>query len=231
MMKISNEQLGFNKNHAVVIGVVVLAFSFYALPRMGINAKAMFGNDQNKITIIKTDDVRKNVLADMGLSDNPDYDKMREQVALLDRGAIDTKVLGEAIGIGAIPGANDMMLPEMEQNYPFNIVNDNSVIAVSKFKQRVSDIELKYGLVDLMATLNATDSVMIKKSLPVWKQMLEMLSHVPVPESQKDEYRARFGFYFSMYKTAEVYAGVVDESQLPLYLKAMMAFSSKIEDK
>lgn len=231
-MKITKEELGFNKNHGMIIAAVILAFAIYASPALGFDVKRIFIKDKNSFSLepITYESVRSKVMADMGVSESPDYKKMQDQLALIDRGAIDTRVLGEAIGIGEIPSPSEMQLPEMLQEYPLNIISNNDLAKVAGFKQAVSEIENKHGLIDLMATLNTTDASVIKDRLPIWKQMLAELSRVPVPSSFAEEFRARFGFYYSMMKTGEIYAGLVDESELPLYLKAMMAFSSKMEN-
>lgn len=227
-MKISNEQIGFNKNHAIIIGAVILALSFYSLPRMGINVKAMFDKNEVKVAVPTYDETRSKVIADMGLTENPDYNKAREQIALLNRGAIDANVLGEAIGVGAIPGANEMDLPEMEQLYPLNVIKDNGVETVANYHRYVNQIEAKYGVIGMLTILNSSDTQMIMNSMKQWKSMLQELSKIPVPSSLENMHHARLGYYYSMMKTGEVYAGMTSESELGLYVKAMLAFSNKM---
>lgn len=231
-MKISNEQIGFNKNHAMVISAVILAFAVYASPALGFDMKNIFtkkNNSKVQLDLITYDQVKGNVLADLGVEEDPAYNKTRDQLALLDRGAVDAQVLGEAIGVGSIPSAKDMILPEMEQKYPLKVINDNGVDAMLKYKKALSQIDSQYDTMTLMAIMNSGDQQAIKESLPQWSALLKTMSQVEVPSSVKEEYRARLGFNFSMMKAAEVYAGLISDSELPLYLKAIMAYSSKIE--
>lgn len=224
------EQTGMNKNHVMVMGVVVFALASYALPKTGLSVRAMFGNGE-PVAIMTYDDARARVLADMGDISPIDNTKTKDQIALIDRGTLDTQVLGDAIGIGTIPNAKDMQLPELDQQYPVKTVEDDTEATLTRYQMALNDIETRYAVVDMLATLNSSDTESIKQSTFKWKQMLQELSAVPVPTKLQANHRARLGYYYSMMKTGEVYAGISSESELPLYVKAMLAFSSSIDNQ
>lgn len=229
-MKFTKEEIGFNKNHAMIMGVVVFALAGYALPKAGLNVKAMFGGNQ-PVHIMTYDDARAKVIADLGDIGPNDYTKTKDQIALIDRGTLDTQVLGDAIGVGTIPNAKDMQLPELDQQFPLTVTEAEGNEAEASYHTAVSDIESKYGVIDMLAVLNTSNTEELKQSTMQWRQMLRELASVPVPKKMQASHHARLGYYYSLMKTGEVYAGISSESELPLYVKAMLAFSSSMDDE
>lgn len=226
-MKDHLKNLGFNFNHIAVIAVVVFAFSFYALPKLGFKPTALFAKANNAEKMISYDSVRREVYAQMGNIPITDKNKTADQIALLDRGGSNPQVLGEMIGIGTIPSAEDMVLPEMEQRYPVRIIDENSEGTKAAYKEITTKLERKYSVMSLMAAMNSSDKNVLTRSAQAWDYLLTELSAVNTPSELKDFHRTKIGYYYAMMKVTQVYAGLAPESELGLYTKAMLAFTGQ----
>lgn len=223
------QEMGFNGNHALLLLAGVVVFILLLLPRVDIKLSAMFSKaDENKKTLTY-EQVRDEVYAQMGLGSSDDYlQQLENQFALLDRGMADGAVLGEMIGLGEIPSASEINLPEVNQRYPIILSSDNSAQAVTFYRTQVASIESSYNKVGIMAELNSNDKQALLDSTTRWRAMLEELSTLSVPVSQQAFHKNLLHHYYAVLKMGEVYAGAGNEAELGLFLKIMIATANEI---
>lgn len=228
-MKEKLEQYGFGFNHAALITVVSLGLFSLAYAKSDISVKAMFAKAE-KNEMVTYEQVRDEVYAQAGLINNEDeYLKgLQDQFAVLDKGNIDGKVLGEAIGMGEIPQAKDLRLPELEQMYPVRLAETQTKESIEIYLNKIKELEVKYETISLFAVLNSDDKELLTRAAGQWRLLLSELSGLSAPKAMTQYQKAKLGYYYSALKMSEVYAGKVNESELQTYFQALMSYGNAL---
>ncbi|HEX3096058.1 MAG TPA: hypothetical protein VHQ20_02975, partial [Patescibacteria group bacterium] len=108
------KSLGFTAGHAQLLTVAVAIFAVLFVAKSGVNLKTVFVHADTKTEMLTFDQVHNEVAAQENQSSDPTAtDDSAQQLALLDRGDVDGKVLGDAIGIGEIPDADQLIVPDI----------------------------------------------------------------------------------------------------------------------
>ncbi len=231
-MKLFIEKLnnaGFNKNHFQLIGLAMIVFVILIFAKSEISLKSLVTQADSKPEILTYEDALKQVSSNNKVNSDQFNKDLENQFALLDRGQADGKVLGEAIGIGAIPDSSELAVPEAFNEYPVVTSNDNSSVAIANYQNAITNIEARYGTVEMLADLNSDDKQMINSSLAKWKNLLLEISKINVPSSLAESHKNKIVYYYAIMKTGEVYAGQLDESKLSYYLKIMLSYANKVQ--
>lgn len=223
------QQLGFNRNHYLIGLIAVIVFGVLVFPRTGIQLSAMFSQADETKPQITYEAMREKVYAQAGVGKiDPYLQKLDEQFALLDRGQADGAVLGEAIGIGEVPNADELVLPEVEQQFPIRISTSSSPEQESNYLNQLRELEISYNTLAMLGDLNSTDVSLLESSVQKWNSFLTDLSQMEVPVSMEDYHRTKIYYYFSIMRIGSVYAGLSDEASLATYLKVMISFGNKL---
>ncbi len=223
-------QLGFNKNHYALLSFAVVLFAILLIGRSGFKVSAMFTKAEDvPAPTITYEQTRSEVYAQLGVGENDQYlQELDKQFALLDRGDADGAVLGDSIGIGAVPNADELILPEVEQAYPLKISEQSFPQQELNYLSQVQDLEIRYDATTMLADLNSSDTNLIRSSVGRWQSLLTDLSSIAVPSSMQDYQRTKIYYYYSIMKIGSVYAGLEDEESLTTYLKVMIGFGNKL---
>lgn len=228
-MKNNLEQLGFNRNHYLIGLTALIVFAILVFPRTGIKLSAMFSQAEEPKPQITYEQMRGEVYAQMGVGEvDPYIEELDKQFALLDRGQADGSVLGDAIGIGEVPNADELVLPEVEQRFPVRVTAGFQPEQETKYMAQLQELETSYGTLTMAADLNSSDLNLLQASVKKWQSLLTDLSNSEVPPTLEDYHRTKIYYYYSMMKIGNVYAGLEDESALGTYLKVMISFGNKL---
>src|SRR6476469_3596372 len=144
------QSLGFNSAHAKLLTVVVGVFVVLFFAKSNLDVKTLFVKADSKQEVLTYDEV-KNQVAQKYQSSSAGEDDSSDQVALLSRGDVDGKVLGDAIGIGEIPDADQLLLPEISDQLQITKAPTDNADARSAYQIQAQQIENDADITGLLA--------------------------------------------------------------------------------
>jgi len=223
------QSLGFNSAHAKLLTVVVGVFVVLFFAKSNLDVKTLFVKADSKQEVLTYDEV-KNQVAQKYQSSSAGEDDSSDQVALLSRGDVDGKVLGDAIGIGEIPDADQLLLPEISDQLQITKAPTDNADARSAYQIQAQQIENDADITGLLAEINSDDQSTLEHSVNGWEWVINTLSKVPVPASLEKFHKDKLIYYSVLMNTAKIYSHQKSEDDLPLLTKAMLSYSQKIEE-
>ncbi len=230
-MKTKLQSLGFTAAHFQLITAAVIVFGSLIFIKSDLSVRALFAQADNEKPEITYESVRNQLLAEQGLvtPNNESLESDAEQLALLDRGDIDGEVLGDAIGIGAIPDADELLLPEISSQLKLTITPQDNEATRAAYQTTVQTIEADANIVSLLGELNSSDIDTLRHAVSGWQWVINTLSATPVPASLEKYHKTQLTYYSVMMNIGKIYAGDKSEAELPLLTKAMLSYSQKAE--
>ena len=225
------KSLGFNSNHFKLLTVAVIVFGSLIFIKSGLSVGALFAQADDEKPTLTYEQAREQVLAERGTTDSSEAleSEAAAQLALLDLGNIDGQVLGDAIGIGEIPDADELMLPEISSEISFNITSLDDAAAQAQYQVATQTIEADANVVGLLSELNSSDQETLDHAVSGWQWVIGAMSATPVPASLEKFHKTKLIYYSVMMNIGKVYAGQKTESDLPLLTKAMLSYGQKVE--
>lgn len=197
-------ELGFNRNHYLLALAAVLIFSVLVIPQTGLKISALFAKGENSQGMVTYEEVRKQVYAENNIVDDEQYLKdLENQFALLDRGEVDGAVLGQAIGIGAVPDASQVFTRDMLDQIVLTTSSDNSAAAIQKYSEQLLQVEAENNAIMSLANLNSTDSQILEQSKVQASEVVSGLLGVTVPTSLLDFHRYKLIYYQNIIALAD----------------------------
>lgn len=225
------QSAGFTTGHAKLLTVSFAIFAVLFFVKSDLSIRTLFAVADNDAKILTYDDVRRQVESEMGTpqTSNAAGEEIMKQIELLDRGGMDGAVLGEAIGIGAIPDADDLLLPELTANINFvSFPQDDSQSRIY-YQTKTAQIENDASIISLLGALNSTDQAVLRDSVSGWQKVIDQLSAVAVPASLEKYHKAKVTYYAVLMNMGKVYAGDKSDSDMQVLTKAMLSYSQKVE--
>jgi hypothetical protein len=223
------QNLGFTSGHVQLLTVAVAIFAVLIYAKSDINLTAMFASADEEVTMMTYEDALAEATAEQGFDYTNQNDGSEEQLALLDRGEVDGKVLGETIGIGEIPDADEMMLPEISSQLKVNAIGIESAYYRSQYQEWMHNIERDGDITNILAALNSSDPTVLREAVSGWDWVIRKMADVEVPPSLEQYHKNKMIYYSVLKGLGEIYAGDKSESDMPLLAKAMLSFSQKVE--
>lgn len=224
------DRYGFTRNHFGLLLAALAVFTVLVMPRAGIKLSAMFSKADTDAPMITYEQTRGEVYAQMGIIDEDQYlRELENQFALLDRGMADGAVLGESIGIGAIPNAEQVFSRELLDQIVLNVHSDNSKDAMLKYAENVLQVESANGSILLLANLNSSDAQTLMQTKQQAQAIVSGLKAVSVPSALQDLHRYKMIYYQSMAGIAEVFATGESGPEFETDSKILFSVMDKIE--
>ncbi|HMR54983.1 MAG TPA: hypothetical protein PKD34_00105 [Candidatus Doudnabacteria bacterium] len=228
--KTNKSEYGFTRNHFALLGVAVLVFSLLVIPESGIKLSAMFTQAQTQQPVITYDQMRGEVYAQMGIGNESEYiQELENQFALLDRGHADGAVLGESIGIGAIPTAEQVFSRELLDQIQINIINDNSQNSIERYSENVLKVESTNGAIVMLANLNNNDLQVLSETKLQAESLVGDLKAIEVPSELADLHKYKLIYYQTLSVIANGFVGNSNEVDFANHSKILFSVMDKIE--
>lgn len=225
------KDLGFTSAHVQLLTVAFLVLGALIVFKSGINVTAMFAHADNAKPNLTYEQALAQVQAQQAQDDSniSSAESDQSQIALLDRGNIDGQVLGEAIGIGAIPDADQLPLPEITSQISMQTTSQDDDAARLAYQTAVSQTETDANIVGLLGELNSSDKPTLEHAVKGWGWVIDTLQNIPVPPSLAEFHKDKITYYIVMQNIGKIYAGQKPESDLQLLTKAMLSYSQKVD--
>lgn len=197
-------QLGFNRNHYLVAAVAVFIFGVLVIPQTGLKLSNLFARGAETGNMLTYEDVRNQVYAKNNVVDDDQYlADLEQQFALLDRGEVDGAVLGEAIGVGAVPSADQVFTRDLLDQIKLSTTADNSPASMQKYAEQVLQVEAENNALMSLANLNSTDAASLQNSKVQASKVVSGLLGVTVPSSLADFHRYKLIYYQNVMALAD----------------------------
>lgn len=227
------QSLGFTSGHLKLLTVAFVVIGGLIFAKSGLNIKTMFvkaDNETQKQTITY-EQAKAEVEAENPPVDSSTLaDSDAAQIALIDRGDVDGQVLGDAIGIGAIPDADQLVIPDITSQIHMTMDSQDDDKARLQYETTTQGIEADADIVGLLSDLNSSDQSALDHSVKGWGWVIDTLQNTPVPPSLAEFHKNKIAYYSVVMNIGKIYAGQKSDSDLQLLTKAMLSYSQKIED-
>lgn len=229
VMKDKLQSLGFTSGHAHLLLVAVAIFAVLTVAKSDISIKALFVNADEETKMLTYDEVRNKVAAEYGsMSATPADEEAERQLALLDRSLDQGQVLGEQIGIGSIPRAEQIFSRDQLDQIVVQ-TKSTSKESVQKYTEEVLRVESKYGAVALVANLNSNDPAVLNQTKDQAKVIIQNLKGLTVPSELADYHRYKMIYYQTLSNMADAFATNDLNSDFQNTSKIMFGIMEKIE--
>lgn len=223
-------ELGFNRNHYLIGLAAIAVFAALVFPRTGIQLSAMFSQADEVNPKITYEQMRGEVYAQMGVTDDEKYlQDLENQFALLDRGQVDGAVLGQAIGIGAVPSAEQIFTREMLDQIVLTTSSDNTPDNMKKYSEQVLQVETGNEALSTLAALNSSDSQALEQSKDQVDKIVSGLLGVTVPSELLDYHRYKLIYYQNLKAIADSFSGDNANSDLQNQTSILLSVMERIE--
>ncbi len=224
------QAMGFGAGHVQLLTVAVALFAVLMYAQSSMSITTLFASADDEVKMITYEDALAESNAQYGnLADSSVSQAEEEQLALLDRNQIDGKVLGEAIGIGEIPDADQLLLPEIDAQLKVNATAAESEVLRDQYVRWSQNIERDGNITALLAALNSTDKNLLRDSANGWNWVVTKMGNVVVPPSMQKLHKSKMVYYSVLMNITKIYAGEKSEADMPLLTKAMLSYSEKVE--
>lgn len=196
VMKTKLQSWGFTLGHLQLIGIAVVVFAILVATQTGFPAHlhAMFSKADDTKPMLTYDDVHAQVAAENNSNNNSADDTTDQQIALLNRTDDDGQVLGDAIGLGTIPTADQLFSREQLDAIPVKTVPTNKD-SVAKYQTDLSIMENDFDTPTLIGNLNGNDPQVIKQTVQQIQSLIDKLQTLSVPDQIADYNRYKIMYY------------------------------------
>ncbi len=224
------QSMGFGTGHLQLLTVALALFGLLMYAQSDMSITALFVSADDEVQMITYEDALAQSEAEYGeLADSTLSEEEQQQLALLERSDIDGKVLGEAIGIGEIPDADQMFLPEIDSSLKMNSATTESEFLRNQYMRWTQNIESDAKVTTLLAGLNSTDKQVLRDSVNGWNWVISKMGNVVVPPSMQKFHKSKMVYYSVLMNITKIYAGDKSETDMALLTKAMLSYSEKVE--
>lgn len=233
-MKTKIQSLGFTKGHMHLLLVAVAVFSVLMVSKSNINLRAVFVKaDDTPVKMLTYDDVHNQVAAEVQAAepaDDPAANAVADQqLALLDRQLDSGEVLGDSIGIGTVPNAEQIFSREQLDLIPVN-TQTTSQKTVELYSDQLLNIESQDDATTLMGNLNSSDPSVLNKTKDKANLIIGKLKGLTVPDELADYHRYKMIYYQSLASMADSFAQNTLDTNFQNTSKIFFSVVSKLED-
>lgn len=229
-MKSKLQSLGFSSGHAHLLIVAVGVFAILFALKSDINLHAIFAHADEDSKMLTFDDAMKQATAEYGGVQTEKDKQAEEQLALLDRSLDQGKVLGEAIGIGTIPNAENIFSPEQLATIPV-ITTGTDTASLKKYEDDVMSVESKNNSAEILAQLNSTNVDTIRDAQSKVTQMIGDLKGVTVPSELVKYHRYKLIYYQTLSAVADAFATNNFDNNFQNVSKILFSVMEKVEQE
>lgn len=220
------KELGFTQGHAHLLLVAVAFFAVLTFVQSDLSLKALFANADDEVVMLTFDQVQSEVEAEYGGISTEADAVAEEQLALLDRQLDEGTVLGEAIGLGAIPSAESLYSPEQLNSVKIFSVVPTDQQSVVDYYDRILRIKSYYDTTQMFANLNSNSPEAMKDTQDTAKEIVYSMEQIPVPSELVEYHKYNVFYYQTLAAIAEPLSG--GEGDLSSYSKTLFSLMNKI---
>ncbi len=225
-MKTKLQELGFTSGHVHLLLVAVALFSVLFVAKSDISLHTLFANADDQATMVSFEDVMSEVQSQNGTPSTAIDPDAEEQIALLDRSLDQGSVLGEAIGIGAIPSADELYSQEQLSAIPVGAVVGTNQQSIKQYTDAMLRLETTYDTATLYSDLNSSDTEVNKQAANKVTNIVSDMTKISVPDGLLDFHRYNVLYYQSLGAIGNSF--VTGEGDLANYSKTFFSLSNKI---
>ncbi len=227
-IKTQFKDLGFTSGHAHLLLVAVAFFAVLFVAQSDISLRALFANADSEVTMITYEDMHAKIASEYGGINLQADAEAERQLALLDRSLDSGKVLGDVVGIGAIPSVDNIFTRAQLDTITVTTVatNNNSV---QKYAEDVLGVESQNGAVELMANLNSSDISVLRKTEEQVSVINSKLKGLTAPSELADFHRYKMIYYQSLASMANAFATNTLDTNFQNTSKIMFSVIERIE--
>lgn len=224
------KSLGFTASHVHLLLVAFALFSVLIVAKSDISIKALFVKADDNVEMLTYEGVRDEILAERGGVITPQTDAEAEaQFALLDRSLDNGQVLGESIGIGTIPPAEQIFSRDQLDLITLSI-EETTKESVEKYSERLLNVESQESATSLMANLNSSDPEILNKTRDQAMEIISNLKSLTVPSELVDFHRYKMIYYQSLSSMASSFAQNTLDTNFENTSKIFFSITSKLEE-
>lgn len=223
------QSLGFTLRHLQILVVAFLLIGSLTLAKTGINFKSFFVNaDETKQ--LTYEEVRNKIYTENPLPTLEDSISAEDsaQLALLDRSLDQGEVLGDSIGIGTIPPADQIFNREQLDAIKINTQPTN-VDTIQKYKIDLLGVESQDEAIVLIGSLNSNDPAVLEKAKEQATTVMQKLFNVVVPDELADFHRYKLIYYQTLSGMVDGFASNSKDSNFENSSKIFFSVTNKIE--
>lgn len=208
-MKTKLQTLGFTSGHVHLLLVAFALFGILIMAKTDINVKALFAKADDEQHMLTFEEVRAQALAvNSSTTDTTASDaEAEQQMALLDRSLDQGQVLGDDIGIGAIPSAEDLYSDDVLNTIPIQSVVPTSAKSVEEYSNRLAFIQNYYNTTEMFANLNGSSSELINKTIADTENVIASMDKIPVPSELVKYHRYKVLYYRTLASIGRAFNG------------------------
>lgn len=229
-MKTKLQSLGFNASHAYLLTVAVALFVALTFVQSDLNLRTLFANADSETEMLTYESVRDELVADQSpiVSDEVAMAEAEKQLALLDRSLENGQVLGESIGLGAVPQADQIFSREQLDSIVVTTEKTNPQ-SIQRYAERVLRVESENNALEVMANLNSSDSVLLTNTKQQITVIIQDLKGLAVPEELADYHRYKMIYYQTLASMADSFASNNLNTDFQNTSKILFSIMEKIE--
>ena len=228
-MKTKLQSMGFTASHAHLLLVAFALFSVLMVVKSDLSIKAIFVKADENVKMVTYDEVRAQIIAERGGEVTQESDAEAEaQLALLDRSLDEGKVLGESIGIGAIPNADNIFAREQLDTIAVT-TELTSQVSVKKYSEAILGVESKHDAITLMSNLNSSDPLVLSSTKEQATVIIQSLKGLTVPDELADFHRYKMMYYQTLSNMADAFATNTLDANFQNTSKILFSIMEKME--
>lgn len=232
-MKTKLQSLGFTSGHMHLLLIAVALFSVLMVSRSNISLKTLFVKaDDTQTKMLTYEDVRDQVIAENAAAqpaDDPAAEaEAEQQLALLDRQLDEGQVLGDSIGIGNIPPADQLYSRDQLDTIAVTTTATTQA-SVALYQRNLSVAEADYDSANLIANLNSTDPEVITDAAAQTEKLISVLQTIVVPSDLADFQRYKIMYYRVLINLGNSFAGNDQGVDLKNNSTALFSLVDKIQ--
>lgn len=223
------KSLGFTAGHAHLLLVAVALFSVLIVAKSGINYRTMFASaESTKPQTLSYEDALSQAQADNAQPTEQSTAEDDAQIALLDRSLDSGQVLGDSIGIGTVPSAEQIFSREKLDQIKLNTVPTDSK-SIQMYSDNLIGVESQNDASTLIGNLNSSDPDVLKQTKQQADATVQKLSALIVPTELADYNRYQMIYYEALSNMAQGFATNTLDTDFQNTSKIFFSVTNKIE--
>lgn len=225
-MKTKLQSLGFTSGHVHLLLIAFAIFGILIMAKTDINFNTLFAQADDEQKMLTFEDVRDQALAQSTTLDTTLTQDEQDQLALLDRSLDNGQVLGEAVGIGSIPNAEELYSSEQMNSIPIQSTVVSNWQTVEQYANRLLRIESYYNTTEMFANLNSSDNQLIADTTTKAQAISNDMAKIPVPTDLVEYHRYKVMYYRALAAIGNTFT--TQEGDLNNQTKVLFSLTNKI---
>lgn len=229
-MKTKLQSLGFTSGHMHLLLVAVAFFSVLMVAKSDINIKTLFVHADDEVNMLTYEEAHADAAREFGSSgDSTASADADAQLALLDRSLDSGQVLGDSIGIGAVPAAEEIFSLDSINKIQVQEISNATDVQIKDYADKILYIESSNDVITMLANINSGDSAVIKQSQEQATRVVQMMGMIFVPEQFAEYHRYKTLYYSSLINVADIWMKNRPETDLQTQSTLLFSVMAKVE--